>query len=188
MENTLDFKTRNIAITDLETTGLDPLKHEIIEIGLVLISQPELEIIETLDIKVKPEHIETATPEALQINGYRKEDWGNAVSLQDALSAYLKKATGALFCAYNIGFDLPFIKQACVRTNIPLTLDQHCIDIPTLVWSNYRTTKLERMKLSIVAQYLGLDPEPEVHRAINGAMLAYEVLKKITDEEEEGHK
>lgn len=179
MENIQNFKTRNIAITDLETTGLDPLRHEIIEIGLVLISQPELKIIETLDIKVKPERIETATPEALQINGYREEDWENALSLQDALPAYLKKAAGALFCAYNTHFDLPFIKQACFKTNIPLALDHHCIDIPTLVWSKYRTAELESMKLSKVAQFLGLAPEPELHRAINGAMLAYEVLKKI---------
>ena len=30
---------RPIAITDVETTGLDAVKHEIVEIGLVLIDQ-----------------------------------------------------------------------------------------------------------------------------------------------------
>jgi len=43
VEEILNFKNRNIAITDLETTGLDPLKHEIIEIGLVLVKQPKLQ-------------------------------------------------------------------------------------------------------------------------------------------------
>ena len=182
MENIQNFKTRNIAITDLETTELDPFQHEIIEIGLVLVSQPELEIIETLDIKVKPDHIETAWPKSLQINGYKEENWRQALDLKEGLKAYLQKTGNAIFCAYNAGFDFPFIKEACRKTELALTLDYHCIDIPTLVWSKFRTSTLEKMSLSSVAQFLGLAPEPKLHRAINGAMLAYEVLKKITDE------
>ena len=184
MDNALNFKTRNIAITDLETTGLDPLKHEIIEIGLVLIKQPRLEIIETINIKVKPQNIETASPEALQLNGYKAKEWENAMELKNALTIYLEKTKDAIFCAHNTNFDLPFIKQACIKMNLTSTMDYHCIDIPTLVWLKYRTSGLEKINLGKVAEFIGLESEPAIHRAINGAMLAYKVLKKIILESE----
>lgn len=40
MEQVSNLTTNNIAITDVETTGLDPYKHEILEIGLVIVKQP----------------------------------------------------------------------------------------------------------------------------------------------------
>lgn len=181
MEKLLNFKTRNIAITDLETTGLDFNKHEIIEIGLVLVKQPEFEITDTLDVKVIPEHPGTADEKASQLNGYSDQEWKNAVSLKEALKIYLEKAKGAIFCAHNIGFDLSFINAACTKTGLPFTLDYHCIDVPSLMWFKYRNSDLERINLSIFAKYLGLEPEPEIHRAINGAMLEYKVLKKMLE-------
>lgn len=179
MENSINFKNRNIAITDLETTGLDLTKHEIIEIGLVLVRQPDLEIIDTLAIKVRPDNIIQADPKALEINGYKDEDWSQAYTLKEAMTTYMSKVENSIFCAHNTSFDLPFLKQACVKTNISNTLDYHCIDVPTLVWLKFRNSELERLNLSKVAEFMGLHPEPDVHRAINGAMLAYEVLKKI---------
>lgn len=134
---------------------------------------------DTLSVKIRPEKIDEATPEALKLNGYRAEDWADAVSLQEAMSRYLEKVAGAIFCAYNVSFDLPFLRQACVKTGLQLTLDYHSIDLPSLVWDRYRTAGLDSLKLKRVAEFVGLQPEPDVHRAINGAMLNLELLKKI---------
>lgn len=170
---------RNIAITDLETTGLYPAKHEIIEIGLVLVRQPDLEIIDTLDVKVKPEHIHSASTVALELNGYDEKTWEDACDLEEAMGIYLAKVEGAIFCAHNIGFDLSFIKEACSKTGLQNTLDYHCIDIPSLAWFALRKSGMQKTGLRKVAEFLGLEPEPKIHRAINGAMLAYEVLRKL---------
>ena len=144
-----------------------------------MIKQPELEIIDTLNIKVKPKHLDKATPEALQLNGYIIKEWENSLDLKTALLNYLEKAKDAIFCAHNTNFDLPFIKQACIQIGANNTLGYHCIDIPTLVWLKYRNSNLERMNLSKVAEFIGLKAELTVHRAINGAMLGYEILRKI---------
>jgi DNA polymerase III subunit epsilon len=183
MKNILNLKTKNIAITDLETSGLDPYRHEILEIGLVLIEQPSFDIIDTLDIKVKPQNISTASSEALRINGYNEQDWKNAIPLREAMTRYFNKVKGATFCAYNVSFDLPFILQATKKTNIPSLLDYHTLDIPSLVLKKYKATELKRLNLNYVAGFLGLTPEPSIHRAINGAMLAYNVLKKLSENE-----
>ena len=49
-----DVKSAPISFIDLEMTGLEGSKHEIVEIGLVKVSQPELEIIEKWEAKVRP--------------------------------------------------------------------------------------------------------------------------------------
>lgn len=116
------------------------------------------------------------------VNGYNEKDWENAVDLEEALPLYLDKAKDAVFCAHNVNFDFPFIYNACVNTGLANTMDYHTIDIPTLIWLKYRNSELDRVNLSKVAQFLGIEPEPAVHRAINGAMLAYKVLHKLANE------
>lgn len=59
---------------DVETTGLDPLVHEIIE--LTVRYEPRKGCANPAwHAKIKPEHIETAEPKALEINGYTEEKW-----------------------------------------------------------------------------------------------------------------
>jgi len=60
----MDFKKRPLAIVDIETTGDDELKHEILEIGLLVVRQKDLEVIDSGNWLVKPHHIETAVPAA----------------------------------------------------------------------------------------------------------------------------
>lgn len=177
----LDFKNRNIAITDVETTGLDCFTHEIIEIGLVVIKQPEMEIVSTLDVKIKPINIETGAEQALKLNGYNETEWKNALSLEKAMRIYAQKTDGAIFCAYNVLFDYLFIKEAFKKTGIRNTMDYHIIDIPTFVWFKLRNSNLEAMNLNKVAAFLGIPEEPSIHRGINGAKIAFKILKKLID-------
>ncbi len=170
---------RPIAITDVETTGLDPQKHEIVEIGLVLIDQETGEVIDTLDIKVRPEHIETADEVALKLNGYNKADWQDAVSILEAIALYGEKAQNAIFCSHNVTFDWSFILEALKKAGLKSTLDHHRLDLFTLIWSKTKDSKIESFSLSRVAQFFGLPEEPLPHRAINGARTAHEIFKKI---------
>src|SRR4051794_29930733 len=64
------MRERPILFLDLETTGLNPGFQEISEIGAVLVSQPDWQVIRTYEAKVLPSHIETAQPEALVISHF----------------------------------------------------------------------------------------------------------------------
>ena len=86
-----NLKDAPLAFTDLETTGDVFGVHEIIEIGLVVADQNSLEVIDELNIKIKPLHIENAVPAALAKNGYKQDDWQDAISLQDGIEQYAKK-------------------------------------------------------------------------------------------------
>ncbi|HSX39680.1 MAG TPA: 3'-5' exonuclease [Candidatus Saccharimonadales bacterium] len=176
----VNFKTRNIAITDVETTGLDSSVHEVIEIGLVVVNQPHFEVVDTLELKIKPTHIETAEAMALKVNGYTADSWQDAVTLSEAMVLYAQKTQGAIFCSHSVTFDYSFIKEAFRTTKVTNTMDYHVLDIPTMVWMKYRESSLERLNLNKVAAFLGIPPEPEVHRAINGAMTALNIIKKLS--------
>ena len=175
----MNMRERPIAITDLETTGLDPSIHEIIEIGLVLIDQSTFKILDTLDLKVKPEHIETAGATALKINGYNEADWRDAVPLSEAIAQYVAKTKDAIFCASPVTFDWAFIAEALRKTNLVHEMDYHRLDIFSMAWQALRHTGLEKFNGDYLAEFFGLPKEPPVHRAINGAMKDYEIFKKL---------
>ena len=177
--DTTSFFKRPLAITDVETTGLDVRRHEIIEIGLVLVDQKTFEIVDTLDIKVAPTHIETADPKSFLISGFRSDHWTEATPLKEAMEQYSAKTEGSVFASWNITFDWQFIEEAFRTTGVHDGMDYHRIDIPSIAWLKFRDKGLERVRLSEICKLLGIEPEPLPHRAINGAMKAYEVLKKL---------
>ncbi len=170
---------RYIAITDVETTGLDPTTQEIVEVGLILIDQRTFKIIDTLDVKVLPEHLETATEFALKLNGYNAIDWQNALTLQTAMALYSKKTEDAIFCAHNVTFDWAFISEAFRKTGAKNSMDYHRIDLFTMAWMKLRNSGLEKFNMNEVAKYLGIPEEPLPHRGINGTMTAYEIYKQL---------
>ena len=59
-----------LAIVDLETTGLSPRRHEIIEIGAILYSQKRDKVLKKWCKKIMPLNIKTASKRALKINGF----------------------------------------------------------------------------------------------------------------------
>lgn len=173
------FFSRPIAVTDVETTGIDPAIQEIIEIGMVLIDQKTLEVLDTLNLKIKPEHLETASKESLAVNGYNDLDWEQAITLKQAMALYGEKTKDAIFCAHGVTFDWSFIFEAFRKTGIQNQMDYHRIDLFTLAWAKLKNAGLQKFNLSEIAKFLNLPEEPQPHRAINGATTAYEIYKKL---------
>jgi len=109
------MEERPIAVIDIETTGDNPVIHEIIEIGLILINPKTLQLLEKWTTKVKPTHIETALAVALKCNGYHEREWEGAPFLGEAMKIFSAKTKGAIFCSYNLSFDWSFISQAFAK-------------------------------------------------------------------------
>lgn len=171
---------RYLAITDVETTGLDWEVHEIIEIGLIVARQPDLKIVDELDVKVRPENIAAADPQALEVNGYSEEDWENSVSLKEAMERYQEKTRDSIFLAHPLTFDFNFIDRAFKKTGVENPMDYHQLDLFSMAWLATKDDELlPKVSLRALTEYFGLEPEPHPHRAINGARLAYQILVKL---------
>lgn len=169
---------RPIAMTDLETSGDIFGVHEILEIGLVVFDQNTFEIKNTLNIKTKPLNIENAVPAALERNGYNKKDWQEAVSLKEAMEQYTQKTQGAIFCAYNATFDWGFVNDAFRKTGVKNEMDYHRLDLLSIAWAKGMAGS-EKWSLKTACEMFGVPPEPDPHNALNGAMTAYELFKKL---------
>ncbi len=176
----MELLQRPLAITDIETTGLDAQIHEIIEIGLIVVNQRTLRVLDKFESRVSPTYIETAIPKALEINGYNEKDWENTPTLKEVMKTYAKKTESAIFLAHNITHDWSFIQEAFKKTEVENLMDYHRIDLLTLAWSKVsKLPNLTKLRLSDMCKYFGIPTEPEPHRAINGAQKELEVLKKL---------
>ena len=74
-----NFEPRPFAFLDIETTGRHPGIHELLEIGVVVTRGDNLALIDSFEVKVRPEHFELAEPEALAINHWSQEGWKDAL-------------------------------------------------------------------------------------------------------------
>lgn len=171
-----------LALTDIETTGLDPHVQEIIEIGLIIVDTTTLEIVEAWDEKITPRYINRAHPKALEVNGYSESLWQHAVPLERAIATYATKTKKATFCAYNVTFDWSFIEEAFRTTGVVNGMDYHRLDLLTMAWTELSNKGLNGLKLNNVAKFLGLPEEPNPHRAAQGVMTAYTVYKRLMEE------
>jgi len=104
-------------IIDTETTGLDVTKHELLSIGAIVYIDGV--ITEQLEIKMQPEKIEKADPEALKVNGYSEYKWKNAIpqnrAFWDVWLPFMLKHRDGIFVAHNLQFDRKFIMQFASR-------------------------------------------------------------------------
>lgn len=171
-----------IAIVDFETTGLDPYNYaEIIEIGMVVVESDTGEIISKIDMKVKPNYPWLATDEAIKVNGYSDGDWQNAMSKERAISLMQAYATDAVFASWNVSFDWLFMAAFLRETKTKDFFPHRRLDVMSMAFQFMRKGHEMPKPFSLrnVCEHFGIEPEPEPHRALNGAMCAYNIFKKI---------
>jgi len=160
---------RRLAFVDVETTGLEPGVAEIIEVGIAFDDGREVHF------KVKPEHIETAHPKALEVNGYRPEDWGDAISQHEAALRLAGELNDCFVGGQGTKFDVKFIDALGKKFGIDIKT-RYAFDLVTLSYEHLMPLGLKSLSMGPVCEFIGIDPEPKIHRAINGARKAREVF------------
>ncbi len=170
---------RPLAFIDLETTGLDPARHEILEIGVIRVDARTFTELDATDVRVHPARLEDADPEALRLNGYSPRRWENAASLPEALDWVAPLLVGATLAGHNVGFDRAFLEAAWRATGgPPPDLDHHLLDTAVLAWPLLAEGRIESLSLATVCTALGIglhDP----HRALSDAERSLEIARRL---------
>lgn len=180
------MRTQKLAFIDTETTGLLPEKHEIIEIGLVLVEQSlppdgkiNLEVLEEWEVKVKPEHIEQADPESMLINHYNEAEWTFAVDLPKALEALSQKTSNAIMVGHNVAHDYSFLQKAFTQTGVENKMHYHKLDTISIAFAKlYAREEVEKLSLRALCEYLGVENK-NAHTALADARATFEVFEKL---------
>ena len=181
-----EIKKQNLVFVDIETTGLDPDKNEILSIGIVLVSQdwaegnkPIFETIEEIEIKIKPEHIENADRVALRVNKYDPADWVFAYTLNEGMKIFAKKTEGAIMVAHNITFDYLFIDRAFRMTGLENKMHYHKLDTISIAFAKLHDNKdIDRVSLRNLTEYFGIENK-NAHTALADARATFLLYKKL---------
>jgi len=178
------MRKNNLAFIDVETTGFDAQKHEIVELGCVIVKQLDdkgssFEVIKELEIKIKPERLEDADPGALRVNGYNDADWLFAHTLQEAMTRFAEVTKDTVFVAHNIAFDYSFIQEAFKKTGIENKMFFQKLDTISIAYAKLHTdTSVERFSLQKLTEHFGIINK-RAHTALADARATFEIYEKL---------
>lgn len=184
---------------DIESTGLDPRKHETIDIGIAVVDLSRNSLLESYQsvIAITPEQWERRDPRSIAINGFTWEmvQGGknrNLVAAEIiALFGRHEVARGnAFFICQNPTFDRAFFSNIIeIYTQEQFGWPYHWLDLASMYWAE-RMRQWRRQGQPIpetfsvskddIAAYYQLPPEAKPHRAYKGVehlLLCYQTMQ-----------
>lgn len=184
---------RPLAYLDVETSGLQFDKHEVLSIAIVFdadvakqrdlkgLTFPKGEDYAYFSTLVQPQNIEVAEPKALEVNGYaaHPEKWLGAPSFNEITTQVAYLLDGAVPVGHNVTFDTSFIQDALRRAGNKTRLDYHRIDTCNLVFEHLVPAGIERLSLDTVRDFLGWD-KSDAHTALQDALDARRLYKTLS--------
>jgi DNA polymerase-3 subunit alpha (Gram-positive type) len=154
----------DFVVLDLETTGLNPAEHEIIEIAWVRFERDQ--IVQTFSSLVRPQRPLPA--DITELTGISPDDVASAPPMEEALPGVLAALSGRTVVAHNASFDRGFLEVAVRRTGLAVP-DVSWVD--TLETARQAWPGLANYSLSSLRHWLGLSVVQE-HRALPDAEAA----------------
>ena len=156
-----------LAFVDLETTGANPLRDRITEIGLVLVHNGQVESWSSLVNPGMP-----IPPFIQQLTGIDDAMVAGAPAFTELAQQVLAKLEGRLFIAHNARFDYGFLKSEFKRLGIHFRARVLC----TVQLSKKLYPLEHKHNLDSLTQRHGLVAEGERHRALTDAELIRQFL------------
>lgn len=176
-----------LAHVDVETTGLDPAFHEMIDIGLIYTDLDGNEL-DLLYLRIMPAHPERIDDGARRVNAFDAETWRakGAVSEAEAVAkivSFHDRMSGerrVLFTAYNAWFDQAFTAALFARHGVEWRdlFFYHVLDIPSMAWGQ----GLRALNATQLSRALGLADETRVpveHTGLTGATFNVAVYRAL---------
>ena len=155
---------------DLETTGLDPLYNEIIEIGALKVHDGK--VAERFMEFIHPQ--EEFSPMNPNLTGITNEMVVNARPADTVISDFLEFCEDDVLIGHNVGFDYSFMKSGA--SNLGLTFEKFGIDTFKIA---QRTLKsLPSKSLSSLCEYYQIENKA-AHRAYYDALATAKLYQTL---------
>jgi DNA polymerase-3 subunit epsilon len=171
----------DVVFVDCETTGLEAGEHEIIEIAAVRINPVTGDHVADLETLVFPTHPETASEDALRINGYDPERWAAApaIALASALERLNPLLAGACLAGQNPDFDYRFLEAGARATGIKLAKlgSYRKIDVSSLAWPLVMAGLIPSVGLETTTAFFKVPGEK--HRAMSDVHRAMAIYRRL---------
>ena len=169
------------AFLDCEFGGLDPDRHDITEIAVIVTDYRLAELAQgEWKVRARPDRI---TDEAAEIFGYDAEVWErDGVPLRQALTemaALLPDKKTVVPAGQNVRMDVRFLEMGYAACEIEWPFDYHVIDLASLYysWSLVAGEVVPALSLRQAATTAGLVKGKVPHRALADARLTLETFR-----------
>lgn len=158
-----------ILFLDTETTGLDIIQHEIIQLGYILIESDVFsdKIISQKEFNIRPLHLETASMEALKINGFSAHAWKDSMPFTH-YAEHIKNMIEYcdLMVGQNLIFDLRFIKQAFSNFNLEVPKFPPYVDTKNMAEFLLEQKLLESTSMDKMCKHYNITFSGRAHNAL----------------------
>ena len=168
-----------IALVDIETLGLNPREHEIIEIAAIIFDSKTFQIYNIFESKINPFYPENADPKAIKCNGFTEDEWKDAPNIIPVLEKFIEKTKDCIFLAYNVSFDWGFLEYYLEKYGMKHQMSYSKMCLMSMAFGKIPHDKVWGWSLKTVATYLGVPREDKMHRAMGGVNCEFEVYKKL---------
>ena len=177
---------------DLETTGLDSKKNDIIQLACLIEINGKIE--EEIHFDCQPFNYNTINTKALEINKLTivqikefdtpQEMYKKLIKILDKYIDRYDKNDKFSPAGYNVRFDVDFLREFFLKNNdkyYGAFFDYHLLSIDSLLYLfNYKgLIKLENYKLETVAKYFGI--ELKAHNALSDIKATRQVFYKLSE-------
>ncbi len=169
-----------IAFVDLETTGLDFVNDEIIEIAIVVVDSITEKVKEYYQFFLEAKRIDE---EAAKINGYYVGKWGlkadNPCKVAEKVNRILKDVDEIF--AHNAAFDRSFMSVFLAKNGIGVRNQcKYFLDTATIAFLFKKAGIFQKINLNHCLDKLNLlSMRSEKHGALEDAMLLKDVYFKL---------
>lgn len=161
---------KEYVVFDLETTGLEPERCEIIEIGAVKIVNGE--IVQTFSTLIRPS--QDIPEEITNITGISNDMVVFAPALEEVLPDFYKFTRGTVLVAHNASFDTSFLRYHANKNRY--NFDNEVED--TLALARQKVKGLKNYKLKTLTEYFNIILV-DAHRALNDTVATAKVFIEL---------
>lgn len=159
-------------VVDVETTGLSPYKHRVLELALLTVT-PHGQVVDEFTTRFNPECPVGPT----YIHGITERDVHGAPLFRDVAPLLAHRLAGAAVVAHNASFDLAFLREEYQRAGWRMPrVEAFC----TLEASQYYLPHLSRRTLADCCQHSGVQLA-NAHSALGDARATAELLRYYLD-------
>lgn len=184
-----DPEAWRLAFVDVETTGLVPGWHEMVDLGVVM-TDVDGRPLDSLFVRIQPDHPERTAEGARAVNAFDSERWRELGALApgaaiDSLRTFHRRVAGdapVLLVAFNSQFDAAFVDHLFRSRDASWRELYHyfVLDIPSMAWAlGYRD-----LTGGALSRRLGVEDEPHVaqeHTGITGAALNARLYRALRE-------
>lgn len=150
----------HFAVIDVETTGLSPNQHRVLEVAVVT-TDPSGRVLDEWSTRINPQGPVGAT----HVHGIRDADVANAPEFAQVVVELNRRLRGSAIAAHHAKFDLAFLRAEYARVGWDLPfLPALC----TLEASEYHLPSLDRRRLADCCWAVGT-PLTSAHSALGDA-------------------